>query len=46
MKRKDDIRTPANDDHRESNLWRKLRKIAEEYEARGGKLLSREEGRA
>jgi hypothetical protein len=43
MKRNDDIKTPANGDHRGSDLGRKLRKIAEEYEARGGKLLSREE---
>jgi hypothetical protein len=43
MKRKDGVKTVANGDHRESDLGRKLRKIAKEYEARGGKLLSREE---
>ena len=34
----------ANGDRRsESELGRKLRQISEEYEAKGGKLLSREE---
>jgi hypothetical protein len=34
---------PTNGNHRESELGRKLRKISEEYEAKGGRLLSPEE---
>lgn len=43
MKRKKDKRALGNGDHRESELGRKLRKIAEQYVADGGKLLSPEE---
>jgi hypothetical protein len=43
MKRKNDRKAETNGDRRESDLGRKLRQIAEEYEAKGGKLLSREE---
>jgi hypothetical protein len=43
MRRKQDKMADTNGDLRESDLGRKLRQIAEDYEATGGKLLSREE---
>jgi hypothetical protein len=42
-KRKDKTTPPKTNGDRSSDLGRKLRAISEEYVAKGGKLLSREE---